>query len=111
MGRIAALYMVPALGWCAAAAAATAPGAGAGAAQSTPLIHPFSAEDCETLACRPAGRSYTVKTGDGKDQAVDVPRSPYVTKDGTIVIFPGERLIIDFPVAGALAGVPRFRSA
>ena len=67
----------------------------------------FSDADCDTVACRPAGTA-DLGTRDRHTVSAPVPKSPYVTKDGTIVIYPGEKLLFDFPQAGDTPGLPHY---
>ena len=66
--------------------------------------------DCASQPCR-AAATIEVRTPDGQMHSLAVPRSPYVTKAGTIVVFPGEAAVFDFPsAAGEVYGPPHLFS-
>jgi hypothetical protein len=81
---------------------ATLPALADDAADALALL---SDADCATLACRPAG-AFSLGTVD--DQSFPVVRSPYVTKSGAVIVYPGESLVFEFPDAGATPGMPRY---
>jgi hypothetical protein len=63
----------------------------------------LSDADCGTLACRPLG-SLDALDVHGQKISLPVPKSPYVTRDGTIVIYPGETLTFAFQPSGDTLG-------
>ncbi len=64
--------------------------------------------DCGQTMCRPGGNRVQLQLDGQRTIGFTVPKSPYVTKDGAIIIYPGETLEFDFPQAGDTLGTPRF---
>jgi hypothetical protein len=62
--------------------------------------------DCTKVACR-AARTVDMIFGQNELRFA-VPASPYLTSDGHIVIFPGERLVYRFPFTADHPGTPEF---
>lgn len=62
--------------------------------------------DCGASGCRAGGTTLDIVGRDGHTYSIPVAHSPYVMADGTIVIFPGEKLVFEIP-AGDKPGVPR----
>jgi hypothetical protein len=72
------------------------------------LLPGISDADCGQLSCRPGGNRVELHLDAERALSFAVPKSPYVTKDGSIIIYPGETLEFDFPNAGTDLGPPRF---
>lgn len=65
--------------------------------------------DCSHADCRPGGNRTFLHYDSQHGVEFVVPRSPYLGNDGSIVIYPGETLLFDFPQATANSpGRPRF---
>ncbi len=63
---------------------------------------------CATTACRKGGYEVVVRYDAQRYQTVPVSRSPYVTPDGRIIIFPGETIAVQFTVDGDTLSAPKF---
>lgn len=72
-----------------------AAGAGAGAADAPPDLQKVCAE----ATCRDGGYDLALGLGAGRATSISVPHSPIVL-DGTLLIFPGETIAIQFDVDG-----------
>lgn len=75
----------------------------AGRGDTVDVASALADTDCATLACRPAGSLDGLDMRENK-VSLPVPRSPYVTADGTIIVFPGETLVFTFANAGETPG-------
>jgi hypothetical protein len=64
-------------------------------------------DPCGTTPCRDA-KSIVLFAGTRSELHFNVPREPYTTSDGHIVIVPGERLVFRFTAQGDTPGTPRF---
>ena len=63
---------------------------------------------CAKTACRAGGYEVAVGVDAAHYTNVPVSRSPYVTEDGEILIFPGETLALQFAINGDTLSAPRF---
>jgi hypothetical protein len=64
--------------------------------------------DCATLACRPGGNRVTLQIDDHRSAQFTVPKSPHVTKDGAIIVYPGETWMFRFSGPQDNPGLPVF---
>lgn len=65
---------------------------------------------CATIACREGGFEAMIAIDAVKHTYIGVPvnRSPYVTPEGSILIFPGEALLFQFDGDSETPGTPKF---
>ncbi|ESQ74456.1 hypothetical protein [Asticcacaulis sp. AC402] len=66
---------------------------------------------CAERACRTGGYEVAVRINDKHYTTVPIGRSPYVTEDGDILIYPGETLAFQFAVDGDKLRAPTFVKA
>src|SRR5262249_18470730 len=68
---------------------------------------PPASPECASQPCR-ASRPISLFVSPGNWLGAYIPQSPYLTSDGHIVIFPGERLTFRFNVSGNALSAPQF---
>jgi hypothetical protein len=69
-----------------------------------------SHDECSAQPCRDA-RVVDIALGDGAVFRASIPRSPYLTEEHHIVLFPGERVVFRFSLEGEQLAAPKFISA
>ena len=63
---------------------------------------------CTQTACREGGFDVAVSVDKEHYTTVPVSHSPYVLPDGAILVFPGETLVFELPVADGKTGTAKF---
>jgi hypothetical protein len=69
------------------------------------------AATCGTQACRKGGFKIAVRSDDKAFTAIPVVRSPYVLPNGSITIYPGETIAVQFTLTGDKLSAPKFVKA